>query len=447
MAPAALTRYEARDLGEGTARHMFTIGVDFGTNSVRAVVVRCADGAEVGSAVSHYASGHQGVLLDPNDQFVARQNPQDYLEGLKAAVVAALGEAEGAAGFSRNAVIAIGVDTTGSSPLPVDKSNQALGAQERWRGNLNAQCWLWKDHTSWAEAKLVTERAAEMRPQYLAKIGGVYSSEWWWAKILHCLNVDEAAFDAAYSWVELADWIPSVLAGVDDPTKIVRGVCAAGHKAMYAEDWGGLPDKAFLAALNPKLAALSDRLYTRAYDASHSAGGLCPQWAASLGLREAIPIAVGAFDVHYGAIGCGVGEGVLVKAIGTSTCDCGVVSNARAVKDIPGICGIVNGSILPGFYGIEAGQSAVGDLFKWWVEVVCEGNDATHGALAAEAAKQAARSIRPARARLEQRQPHDPRRPTAVRPAAGPKPLHDTRRNLSRADRGDGVRRARDHRA
>ena len=284
-------------------------------------------------------------------------------------------------------MVGIGVDTTGSSPLPVDKSNQALGAQERWRGNLNAQCWLWKDHTSWAEAKLVTERAAEMRPQYLAKIGGVYSSEWWWAKILHCLNVDEAAFDAAYSWVELADWIPSVLAGVDDPTKIVRGVCAAGHKAMYAEDWGGLPDKAFLAALNPKLAALSDRLYTRAYDASHSAGGLCPQWAASLGLREAIPIAVGAFDVHYGAIGCGVGEGVLVKAIGTSTCDCGVVSNARTVKDIPGICGIVNGSILPGFYGLEAGQSAVGDLFKWWVEVVCEGSDATHGLLAGEAAK------------------------------------------------------------
>ena len=364
---------------------MYTLGVDFGTNSVRAVVVRCANGAELGSVSIPYAAGHQGVLLDPADQFVARQDPEDYVEGLRKAIVGALQGAETSPAFSRSDVVAIGVDTTGSSPLPVDERNRALGADARWRDNLNAQCWLWKDHTAWREAKLVTDRARELRPQYLAKIGGVYSSEWWWAKILHCLNVDPQVFDAAHSWVELADWIPSVLAGVSDPTKIVRGVCAAGHKAMYAAEWGGLPDKAFLAALHPKLADLRDRLYDRAFDASHAAGALSAKWAATLGLRTGIPIAVGAFDVHYGSIGCGVGEGTLVKAIGTSTCDCCVVRNDRAVEDIPGICGIVDGSILPGFFGVEAGQSAVGDLFKWWVEVVCEGDASTHAALAGEA--------------------------------------------------------------
>jgi L-ribulokinase len=168
---------------------------------------------------------------------------------------------------------------------------------------------------------------------------------------------------------------------------VKRGVCAAGHKALYADDWGGLPDKEFLALLDPRLADLRDRLYERAYDASASAGTLCPEWAARLGLPAGIPIAIGEFDVHYGAIGCGVAEGTLVKVIGTSTCDCGVVSATKTVPDIPGFCGIVKGAILPGFYGIEAGQSAVGDIFKWWVEVVCGGDAKTHARFTAEAAK------------------------------------------------------------
>ncbi|MCX6956631.1 MAG: FGGY-family carbohydrate kinase, partial [Verrucomicrobia bacterium] len=180
----------------------------------------------------------------------------------------------------------------------------------------------------------------------------------------------------------------AVLAGIDDPAKVVRGVCCAGHKALYADEWGGLPDKEFLTLLDPALAALRDRLYEKAHDAHTAAGALGAVWAKKLGLPAGIPIAIGEMDVHYGAIGCGVAEGVLVKVIGTSTCDCGVVSATKPIRDIPGICGIVKGAILPGFYGIEAGQSAVGDIFKWWVEGVCGGDGALHAKLTAEAAKQ-----------------------------------------------------------
>ena len=366
----------------------FTLGIDYGTNSVRCLIVRCADGAEIASCVVNYPSGRQGVLLDPKDHHLARQHPGDYLVGLEKSVRGALAAAKKKRGFAAERVIGLGVDSTGSSPLPVDARNRALALDGKWKKNPAAQCWLWKDHTGWREAAEITRIAAQHRPHFIAKCGNVYSSEWWWSKIWHCLAVAPKVFDAAYSWVELADWIPSVLAGVTDPREIKRGICAAGHKALYCDEWGGLPDKEFLALLDPKLADLRDRLYTRAYDATEPAGKLAPEWAARLGLPAGIAIAIGEFDVHYGAIGCGVTEGTLVKVIGTSTCDCGVVSAQKQVPDIPGICGIVKGAILPGFYGIEAGQSAVGDIFKWWVEVVCEGNDALHAKLTREATRQ-----------------------------------------------------------
>lgn len=366
---------------------MFTLGLDFGTNSVRALVVRCADGAEFGSCVVPYPSGHQGVLLDPRDHQVARQRPADHLFGLERSVRGALARARRRRGFDQARVVGLGVDTTGSSPIPVDARNVPLADQPRWRRELDAQCWLWKDHTSWREAAEITALAARHRPRYIAQCGDTYSSEWFWAKLWHCANVSPQVFTEAYSWVELCDWIPAVLAGVTDPRAIRRGVCAAGHKALYSEEWGGLPDKEFLARLDPRLADLRDRLYEQAHDASASAGRLSGAWARRLGLPAGIPIAVGGFDVHYGAIGCGVAEGTLVKVIGTSTCDCGVVSAAKPAPDIPGICGVVRGSILPGCHGLEAGQSAVGDIFKWWVEVVCGGDARTHGRLTAEAAR------------------------------------------------------------
>ncbi len=374
---------------------MFTLGIDYGTNSVRALVVRCADGAELGSCVVPYPSGQEGVLLDRRDHHLARQHPGDYLFGLEKSVRGALAAAKKARGFSAAQVIGLGVDTTGSSPIPVDAKNVPLALAPKWRKNLHAQCWLWKDHTGHREAARITELAAQHRPQFIAKCGNTYSSEWFWSKIWHCRQVAPDVFAAAHSWVELCDWVPAVLAGITDPAGVKRGICAAGHKALYSDDWGGLPDKEFLALLDPALASLRDRLYTKAYDATEPAGSLSAEWAGKLGLPAGIPIAIGEFDVHYGAIGCGVAEGTLVKVIGTSTCDCGVVSASKTVPDIPGICGIVPGAILPGFYGLEAGQSAVGDIFKWFVEGVLapssglRAGDATklHAKLTAEAGK------------------------------------------------------------
>lgn len=363
----------------------FVIGVDYGTNSVRSVVVDCSNGATLGTHVYPYPSGDQGILLDPRDPHLARQNPADYLDGLRESIRGALAEAAAVPGFSADRVVGIGVDTTGSTPIPVDAQNKALALDPRFREHLAAYAWLWKDHTGAAEAAAITAIAAEHAPQYLAPIGGTYSSEWFWSKIWHCLKVAPEVFDAAESWVELADFVPAALAGITRPRDIRRCICAAGHKAMFSDTWGGLPDKVFLARLDPKLADLRDRLFDQAWPADRPAGTLCAEWAAALGLRPGVVIAMGAFDAHYGAVGAGVKTGTFVKIIGTSTCDCAIAPNTDAIADVPGICGIVNGSIMPGYFGIEAGQSAVGDLLKWWVERVCEGQESLHRDLTVQA--------------------------------------------------------------
>ena len=358
---------------------MFTIGIDFGTNSARAIVVSCADGRTVGTGVADYHSGDHGVLTHPKDPHLARQNPADYIGALGHSVAGALAQASTTPGFTRDRVIGIGVDTTGSTPLPIDAKARPLALDPKWDSHLAAQAWLWKDHTGAEEAAAITSMARQHAPQYLEPIGGTYSSEWWWSKIWKCLKVAPEVFDAAASWVELADFVPAVLSSVDNPKDIVRCVCAAGHKAMFSDAWGGLPSKEFLARLDPKLAELRDRLYDRALPPGTPAGHLSAEWASVLGLREGITVAMGGFDAHYGAVGSGIQVGTLVKIIGTSTCDCAIA--AGNVNTIPGICGIVNGSIMPGYYGIEAGQSAVGDILKWWVEGVC----ATEGAESANA--------------------------------------------------------------
>ena len=364
----------------------FTLGLDFGTNSVRAVVVDCSDGSTSGTHVFDYPSGDSGVLLDPRDPHLARQHPGDYLAGLEASVRGALDDAEGTRGFSKDQVIGIGVDTTGSTPIPVDKNARPLGLDPTWEGNLAAHAWLWKDHTGAKEAEAITDVAREHAPQYLAVIGGTYSSEWFWSKIWRCLKVAPDVFGAAASWVELADFIPAVLSGVESPGEIPRCVCAAGHKAMYSRAWGGLPSEDFLNLLDPRLAELRDRLYDEAYPPDRPAGILSAEWAGTLGLQEGIPVAMGGFDAHYGAVGAGITRGTLVKIIGTSTCDIAVAPNEEELEDVPGICGIVDGSVMPSYYGIEAGQSAVGDILRWWVEVICEGDDGLHKELSGAAA-------------------------------------------------------------
>jgi len=346
----------------------YALGIDYGTNSCRSLLIDLGDGREVGSVVFPYPSGNAGVLTDPRDPNVARQNPQDYLDGLEAVVRGALEQAvKGTPGFEVAQVVGIGIDTTGSTPIPVDENGTPLGLLPEFKNNLNAMVWLWKDHTGHAEAAEITALAHQMRPQIIAKCGGIYSSEWWWSKILRLRRHDPAVFAKAYSFVEHCDWIPAVLAGNTNPLTLKRSVCAAGHKAMFSEEWGGLPDKEFLEKLDPALADLRDRLYSEAHVADTKAGNLCAEWAHKLGLQEGIAIAVGAFDAHMGAVGSGIKEGTLAKILGTSTCDLMVAPNDRPLADIPGVCGIVNGSVLSGYYGIEAGQSAVGDIFLWFV--------------------------------------------------------------------------------
>jgi len=346
----------------------YAIGLDFGTNSCRSLIVNLESGAEIASQVYGYPSGQMGVIVDPRDPNVARQSPADYRAGLIEIVVQGLAKAKSAEpDFSPDRVVGIGVDTTGSTPLPVNRDGVPLALLPEFKDNPNAQAWLWKDHTSHAEAAEITALAGRMRPAYLDKCGGTYSPEWFWSKILHCKRVDPRVFEASFSFVELCDWIPALLTGVEDPLTLKRGVCAAGHKAMYAKSWGGLPDGEFLGALDPALPALRARLYEAAYTADVKAGGLCAAWAKRLGLRAGIAVAVGALDAHMGAVGAGCATGKLAKILGTSTCDLMVAKNDRPLRDIPGVCGIVDGSVAAGYYGIEAGQSAVGDVFLWFV--------------------------------------------------------------------------------
>lgn len=368
----------------------YVIGLDYGTNSVRCLVVDAKNGREVGTAVYEYETGQAGILLDKADHNVARQNPADYLKGLEVTILAAAKQAKKAdKKFSPAQIVGIGVDTTGSTPIPIDSEGVPLAMKKTFKGNLNACVWLWKDHTGYAEAAKITELAAKMRPEYLAKCGGTYSSEWFFSKVWHCLNVDKKVFDAAYTWVEHADWIPAVLTGTDHPGRIKRCRCAAGHKAMFSDEWGGYPDTKFLAKLDPRLARLRDTLSNKTYAVDTSAGGLTAAWAKKLGLPAGIPVAIGAFDAHLGAVGSGIGKGTLVKIIGTSTCDMVVWPNADKLPDIPGICGIVDGSVLPGCWGLEAGQSAVGDIFNWFVNYIQPGGKevGSHGELTKKAAK------------------------------------------------------------
>jgi L-ribulokinase len=366
----------------------YSIGLDYGTNSVRALVVDVTSGREVGTAVWNYEHGDAGVVLsrDPN---LARQHPADYVKGTHVAIKKALADARKTVGeFLPGDVIGIGVDTTGSTPLPVDRQGQPLAMSPRFTDNPAAMAWLWKDHTGVAEAEEITALAKRIRPKYLAKIGGIYSSEWFFSKILHCARTSPAVFKAAYSWVEIADWIPAMLTGTEAPTALTVGVCAAGHKAMYSDEWNGYPDAEFLARLDPRLATLRTRLACRARSVDRAVGELTPLWAKRTGLPAGIPVAVGAFDAHLGAIGAGVAPGTLVKIIGTSTCDITVAPGKRSLPDIPGLCGIVSGSVLPGCYGLEAGQSAVGDIFNWFVRYVQPGGPkVTHATLEAAAAK------------------------------------------------------------
>jgi len=359
----------------------YAIGLDYGTNSVRALIANVETGEEVGTHVWGYAHGDMGVVVDPADPNLARQHPLDYIQGIEETITGALSQAAGVAGFAPEQVIGIGVDTTGSTPLPVDAEGTPLAFNDRFKDDKAALAWLWKDHTAHAEAGEITERAKAERPQYLAKCGGVYSSEWYWAKIWRCRRASPEVFNAAYTWVEIADWIPAVLSGTTHPDSLKRCICAAGHKAMFNNEWGGYPDAEFLGGLEPDLKKVRASLPGRAYTIGDKVGHLTAEWATKLGLPEGIPVAAGAFDAHFGAVGSGICPGTLVKIIGTSTCDIAVAPLSVELPDVPGLCGIVPESVLPGCYGLEAGQSAVGDIFNWYVHRLKPGAEGTNLAM------------------------------------------------------------------
>jgi L-ribulokinase len=344
------------------------VGVDFGTDSVRTVIVNAADGEEVSSAVFHYPRWKEGKYCDPaRNRF--RQHPLDYLEGLEWTIKEALREAPG--DTSRN-VRGLSVDTTGSTPVVVDEQGTPLSLRAEFSENPNAMFILWKDHTAVLEAEEINALAKSWGGvDYTRFEGGVYSSEWFWAKMLHVLRTDPDVRNAAFSLVEHCDWIPALLVGDANPLTLKRSRCAAGHKAMWHPSFGGLPSEEFLVRLDPLLKGVRSRLYEKTYTSDVSVGSLAPEWARRLGLHTNVNVGVGAFDAHMGAVGGEIAPYVLTKIMGTSTCDM-LVAPTSDVGDRPvrGICGQVDGSIIPGMMGLEAGQSAFGDVYAWFRDVL-----------------------------------------------------------------------------
>ena len=349
-------------------RAQYLLGLDFGTDSVRAVVVNAASGKEEANQVARYRRWQQGLYCDPaRNRF--RQHPSDYSEGLEEAVRGALAQLSKGAG---EGVLGIGIDTTGSTPCAVDRAGTPLALLPEFRENPNAMFILWKDHSAVQEAEEINRVSRSWGGVDFTKYeGGIYSSEWFFAKILKILREDAAVAASAFSWVEHCDWLPALLTGATDPLALKRSRCAAGHKAMWHPEWGGLPTEDFLVRLDPRLAGLRSRLYDDTFTSDVKAGGLCAEWARRLGLPEGAAVAVGAFDAHIGAVGGGIREGTLAKIMGTSTCDM-IVAPAAALagRQVAGICGQVDGSILPGLIGLEAGQSAFGDVYAWFVNLL-----------------------------------------------------------------------------
>jgi len=345
----------------------YVIGLDYGSDSCRAVVINALSGEELASSVKYYPQWMEGKFCDSrNNQY--RQHPNDYVDVLEYTVKDALSKCP--AGTAEK-VVGMAFDTTGSTPVFTDKEGTPLSLLPGFAENPNAMFVLWKDHTAIQEANEINKLAGEWSTDYTAYEGGIYSSEWFWAKALHILRVDEGVRNAAYSLVEHCDWLPGLLTGNTNPAKICRSRCASGHKAMWLEKWGGLPSEEFLVALDPLLAGYRDRLYTQTCPSDKKAGNLTAEWAERLGLTTDVAVSVGAFDCHMGAVGAEIKPGALVRVIGTSTCDI-MVSSYEEMGDklIPGICGQVDGSVIPGMVGLEAGQSAFGDVYAWFKKVV-----------------------------------------------------------------------------
>jgi L-ribulokinase len=346
----------------------YVIGVDFGTDSVRSLVVDASNGKEISIAVSHYKRWGKGLYCNPSESRF-RQHPQDYIDGIIEAVKESI---KGLTPDVVKNIKGLSIDTTGSTPCAVDKQGMPLALSDEFAENPNAMFILWKDHTSVAEAEAINKTAHSWGGIDFTKYsGGIYSSEWFWAKILHVLRTDKKVADAAFSWMEHCDWMPALLTGMTDPLSIKRSRCAAGHKGMWHKSFGGLPSEEFLVKVDPSFKGLRTRLYTETYTSDEKIGTISKEWANRLGLPEDIVIGVGALDAHFGCVGGGIEPYALAKIMGTSTCDM-LIAPEEELGDrcVKGICGQVDGSILPGKIGMEAGQSAFGDIYAWFKNIL-----------------------------------------------------------------------------
>lgn len=345
----------------------YVIGLDYGSDSARAIVVNAQTGEQLATAVKYYPRWKEGKYCNPSiNQY--RQHPLDYIEALEVSVREALAQCP--AGTAEQ-VVGIAFDTTGSTPAFTDENGTPLALLPEFAENPNAMFVLWKDHTSVQEAAEINKLSKEWDIDYTAYEGGIYSSEWYWAKALHILREDPKVREKAYSIVEYCEWLPALITGVSKSKDIVRSRCACGHKAMWHEKWDGLPSEEFLTKLDPALAGFRNRLFTKTETADKAVGTLSPEWAKRLGLTTNVVVAGGAFDCHMGAVGAGVTPHTFVRVIGTSTCDVMVASYEEIGHNlIRGICGQVDGSVIPGMVGLEAGQSGFGDIYAWFKRVL-----------------------------------------------------------------------------
>ena len=346
----------------------YVIGLDYGTDSVRSVVVNTSNGEIAGTAVFEYPRWKKGLYCDPASNMF-RQHPLDYIEGLEYTVRESLRRLSP---VIRENIVGLTIDTTGSTPVAVDRLGVPLSLKPGFEEDPDAMFILWKDHTAVKEAAEINHLAASWGGIDFTKYeGGIYSSEWFWAKVLHIIRSNPALAGEAWSWVEHCDWLPALLTGNTDPLLLKRSRCAAGHKAMWHEEFSGLPDKKFLSLLHPSLAVLRDRLFTETFSCDRAAGTISDEWNKRLGLPAGTKVGVGAFDAHLGAVGGEIQPYQLVKVMGTSTCDMLIAPIEEAgEKLVAGICGQVDGSILPGMLGLEAGQSAFGDVYAWFARLL-----------------------------------------------------------------------------
>lgn len=345
----------------------FVLGVDYGTDSVRSVVINAKNGDEIASSVFLYPRWRDGLYCNAQ-QSQFRQHPLDLIEGLEFTIKECLSKSGASV---RDSLLAISVDTTGSSPMAVNEAGVPLALLPEFKENPNAMMVLWKDHTATKEAAEINAHASKFPVNYLKFVGGIYSSEWFWAKLLHVLRDDAQVRKACYSWVEHCDWIPFLLTGGKHASEIKRGVCSAGHKALWAEEFGGLPPDEFFSSLDPLLSGFTRRLFKQTYTADKPAGNISSEWAQRLGLSTKVIVGIGAFDAHMGAVGGQIEPYHLSKVMGTSTCDMLVAPRHEMQnKLVKGICGQVDGSVIPGMIGLEAGQSAFGDTYAWFKNIL-----------------------------------------------------------------------------